>query len=183
MNEGKSPTFFYFASTIMKEYHIDYAMKFDGDSIFHLHDWFLFAHYQLPPDGHGIIGGALRHKAYWKATDPEGDMEKYWKLEYDGVHLYVAGQCYFMSYDMCQVVAEEAQKAKMYMEGHEDHDVSSMAFHSPRPVHLMTISKSQRFWEHPVKGQPRWERIRKRELARMGGALFEGKRLRVYTGV
>lgn len=186
MNEGKSPTYFYFASTVMKEYDIDYAMKFDSDSILHLHDWFLFAHFQLPPNGHGIIGGALRHKAFWQSNNPNYNpqqVEAYWQDEYDGVHIYLAGQCYFMSLDMCEVVAREALNSTSYVEGFEDHDVSSMAFHSKRPVHLMTIGKSQRFWEHPVKGLPRWRRIRQRELGRMARTPFEGKVLRLYQDV
>ena len=111
-----------------------------------------------------------------------------------------------MSADLCEAVALEAPNAASYMEGFEDHDVSSMAFHSSassastlprrrqqgeeegtaststkgRPIHIIAIGKSQRFWAHPVKGQPRWERIRKREKARMAGELFEGKELLLY---
>jgi hypothetical protein len=55
-----------------------------------------------------------------------------------------------------------------------------MVFHSPTPIHLVTIGKSQRFWEHPVKGEPRWWRIVERETARMAGKKFEGRILRVY---
>jgi hypothetical protein len=190
-SSSESPTFFYFASTILEEYNLDYAMKFDGDSILHLHDWFLFAHHHLPPRPYnrGFMGGALRHKAFWPApTNPEDTirLENYWQEEYNGVHLYLAGQCYFMSLDMCKVVSEEATKAGSriapggYLVGHEDHDVSSMAFHSPHPIHLLTIGKSQRFWEHPVKGQPRWDRIRKRELARVAAEVFENKQLLLY---
>ena len=97
-----------------------------------------------------------------------------------------AGQCYLMSLDLCQHVAMEAPFSRVrvaeggYIEGHEDHDVSAMAFHSPNPVHMLTIGKSQRFWEHPVKGQPRWERIIQREEARMKRTEFEGKILRIY---
>mmetsp|Transcript_117452 Transcript_117452/g.339571 ORF Transcript_117452/g.339571 Transcript_117452/m.339571 type:complete len:352 (+) Transcript_117452:234-1289(+) len=191
MNEGKSPTFLYYASQMMKKYDIDYVMKLDGDSILHLHDWFAFAHQYLPPKGHGILGGALRHKAFWlpdPKLDPNGTAlyarEDFWRREYDNVHMYVAGQCYFMSRDLCDKVIQEAPVSAHYTEGHEDHDVSSMVyFDSDRPVHLMAIGKSQRFWEHPVKGQPRWERIRKREIARMQGAPFENKELRLYMDV
>ena len=188
----ESPSFFYFASTVLEEFNLDYAMKLDADSILHLHDWFLFAHAHLPPRpwAKGMAGGALRHKAYWPPPNHPKDsirLESYWQEEYEGVHLYLAGQCYFLTLDLCRVVAHEASVASTriapggYLEGHEDHDVSSMMFlASATPIHLWTIGKSQRFWEHPVKGQPRWDRIRKRELARMNGELFEGKQLRLY---
>ena len=50
-----------------------------------------------------------------------------------------------------------------------------MAFHSPDPVKLVVIGRRMRFWEHPVKGEPRWRRIWAREQARMAGVPFEGK--------
>jgi hypothetical protein len=197
MNEGKSQTFFYYASTVMDLYQnsdtpIEYAMKLDADAILHLHDFFIFSHEHLPPAPYNvnIFSGALRDKAGWpKDLHPLEDLnrfESFWGNEFEGVHLYLAGQCYLMSYDLCKFVAEEAPFSKTrigkggYIEGHEDHDVSAMVFHSPTPVHMITIGKSQRFWEHPVKGQPRWTRIEKRERARMNRQLFEGKRLRLY---
>jgi hypothetical protein len=197
MNDGKSQTFFYYASTIMDQFHhtetpIEYAMKLDADAILHLHDFFLFAHEHLPPTPYNvnIFAGALRDKAGWaKDLHPPQDLarfESFWGNEFDGVHLYLAGQCYLMSYDLCRFVAHEAPYSKTriaeggYIEGHEDHDVSAMVFHNPTPIHMTVIGKSQRFWEHPVKGQPRWNRIEKRERARMNQQPWEGKLLRIY---
>jgi len=189
----------------MEENQIDYAMKVDADSILSLHEWFIFAHSHLPPRGRRIMGGALRHKAYWTSNlplDEQKHLESYWKEEYDRVHIYLAGQLYFMSYDLCCAIAREAPTAASYMEGFEDHDVSSMAFHSAASkttttttsstnetsglrysggaIHIIPIAKFQRFWAHPVKGQRRWIRIRKREEARMAGEQFDGKDLLVY---
>lgn len=190
MNDGKSETFFYFASVVMKKHGFDYAMKCDADAMLHLHDYFLFAHNHLPPAPYNvnIFGGSLRDKAYWPKTKPEelARKESYFGNEFEGVHLYMAGQLYFLSYDLCQFVAREAPLAKHrvakggYLEYHEDHDIGSMVFHSPTPIHLLTINKSQRFWEHPVKGEPRWNRIVRREMARMAGEKFEGRVLRLY---
>eukprot|EP00934_Nitzschia_sp_Nitz4_P006903 Nitzschia sp. Nitz4//scaffold2_size372955//295635//297075//NITZ4_000458-RA/size372955-processed-gene-0.446-mRNA-1//1//CDS//3329546883//6893//frame0 len=193
MNDGKSPSFFYFASQILKEFDLDYAMKFDGDSIMHLHDWFLFAHNHLPPRPYsrGVVAGALRHKAFWDQYKDVSDLEKkehFWSFEFEGTHLYLAGQCYLLSYDMCQHLSREAPLAysRGYLEGHEDHDVGSMIYYrdfsrvpdlNETLVRLIPISKAQRFWEHPVKGLPRWRRIRHRENCRMNGTIFEGRRL------
>jgi hypothetical protein len=192
MNEGKSQTFCYFASLILKEYNLDYAMKLDGDSILHLHDYFLFAHNHLPPAPYAtnVFAGALRDKAYWPPNEPQDmpRLESFWGNEFAGVHLYLAGQLYILSLDLCQFVSAEAPFSRTrigqggYLESHEDHDISAMVFHSPTPVHMVTIGKSQRFWEHPVKGQPRWDRIRLREQARVAGTIFEGKHLRLYLG-
>lgn len=93
MNEGKSQTFFYFASLILEEYGLDYAMKFDADSILHLHDFFLFAHNHLPPLPYNvnIFAGALRDKAGWPPGKPEemNRKESFWGNEFEGVHLYL----------------------------------------------------------------------------------------------
>jgi hypothetical protein len=190
MNEGKSQTFFYYASTVMEEFGFEYAMKLDADALLHLHDYFLFTHNHLPPKPYNtnIFGGALRDKAGWPAGNAvdQPRKESFWGIEFEGVHLYLAGQMYFMSLDLCQFVANEAPYSKVrlaeggYLEGHEDHDIAAMVFHSPTPIHMVTIGKSQRFWEHPVKGEPRWKRIVKRETARMSRDKFEGRVLRIY---
>jgi len=94
MNEGKSPTFLYFATTIMQQYDgmIDYAMKLDADSLLHLHDYLYFAHRHLPPAPYntGVYAGALRDKAYWPKHTPEDAVlfESYFGNHYEGVHLY-----------------------------------------------------------------------------------------------
>jgi hypothetical protein len=101
MNEGKSQTYLYYASTLMDKYSgIDYAMKCDADSILHLHDFLKFAHLHLPPKPYntGVYVGALRDKAYWPKHE-EKDMarfESHFGNEYDGVHLYM-----YVPYVLC----------------------------------------------------------------------------------
>eukprot|EP00339_Tiarina_fusa_P018611 CAMPEP_0117019286 /NCGR_PEP_ID=MMETSP0472-20121206/14825_1 /TAXON_ID=693140 ORGANISM="Tiarina fusus, Strain LIS" /NCGR_SAMPLE_ID=MMETSP0472 /ASSEMBLY_ACC=CAM_ASM_000603 /LENGTH=396 /DNA_ID=CAMNT_0004724221 /DNA_START=171 /DNA_END=1361 /DNA_ORIENTATION=+ len=191
MNDGKSQTFFYFASVMSQTYGFEYAMKLDADAMLHLHDFFLFADKNLPPApwNTNIFVGALRDKYYWPPKANPADMsrlESFWGNEYDGVHVYT-GQMYLMSTDLAAFVATEAPMSRTrigpggYLEGHEDHDLSAMVFHSPTPIHMVTIGKTQRFWEHPVKGQPRYERILRRENARMAEERFEGRILRRYT--
>lgn len=201
MNEGKSQTWFYFGSKISKRFEktespIDYIVKFDSDSILKLYDFLEFAHTRLPPSPYNknVFAGALRDKLPWyfknsELGHPQSDMNRYeshWGNEYDGVHLYLAGQCYLMSSDLAAYVAEEAPFSKVrvakggYIEGHEDHDIAAMVYHNPSPITLITIGKNQRFWEHPVKGAPRYNKIVKREIARINREPFEGKILNLY---
>jgi hypothetical protein len=76
-----------------------------------------------------------------------------------------------MSRDLADTVAKEAaQDTQAYREGHEDHDVSAMAFHSPKPIKLIIIALKQRFWQHRVKlklGGMKFNRIWESEIARM----------------
>ena len=181
MNEGKSQTWMAYGAQIAEEYDLDYVTKCDADSIFHLHEFFVFAYKHLPPAPYNsmMYVGALRDKAYWPKHDTEAErirFESYFGNNFEGVHLYVAGQMYIMSRDLAKYVGEEALLNKCsYCEGHEDHDISAMAFHSKEPIKLLVIGRSHRFWEHPVKGEPRWKRIWAREEARMAGEPFEGR--------
>eukprot|EP00536_Pseudo-nitzschia_multiseries_P000810 jgi/Psemu1/234030/estExt_Genewise1.C_100054 len=200
MNEGKSQTWFYFGSKMCKQYEetetpIDYVVKFDSDSMLKLHEFLEFARDRLPPAPYNknIFAGALRDKGPWyfkdsKLTHPQSERARYeshWGTQYDGVHLYLAGQCYLMSADLAAFVAEEAPFSKMrvakggYIEGHEDHDIAAMVYHNPSPITLITIGKSQRFWDHPVKGMPRYNKIVQREEARVSRKPFEGKILKI----
>lgn len=203
MNDGKSQTFFKYAYQLMNKYpgQIEYTMKLDADAILHLHEFFQFAYTHLPPppfSNHAYVG-ALRDKAYWpKKTnitqEEKSKLEGFFGSQFEGVHLYLAGQCYILSKNLARVVMIESQtlyndqlawKEKVasgernytsyrsYLEGHEDHDIAAMVAHSSEPVHMITVPRSQRFWEHPVKGQPRWKRIWSREVARMEGKRFE----------
>lgn len=201
MNEGKSETWFYFGSKLSKQFEntnspIDYIVKFDSDSMLKLHDFLEFANARLPPAPYNknVFVGALRDKGPWYFKDsdlghPQSEMARFesrWGTEYDGVHLYLAGQCYLMSADLAAFVAEEAPFSKVrvakggYIEGHEDHDIAAMVYHNPSPITLVTIGKSQRFWEHPVKGAPRFNKIVEREKARINREPFEGKMLKFY---
>jgi Galactosyltransferase len=181
MNEGKSQTWMKYGSEIATRYDLDYVVKCDADSILHLHEFFQFAYTHLPPAPYNknIYVGALRDKAYWPRHKTENErirFESYFGNNFEGVHLYVAGQIYMMSTDLARFIGKEAYTNKCsYCEGHEDHDISAMAFHSPDPIKLVVVGRNQRFWEHPVKGEPRWKRIWARETARMEGIPFEGK--------
>jgi hypothetical protein len=195
MNEGKSQTWLKYAAEIAEEYDLDYVTKCDADSLLHLHEFFQFAYNNLPPAPYNkhMYVGALRDKAYWPTHTTEEErirFESFFGNTYEGVHLYVAGQMYIMSTDLAKFVGKEALTSKCsYCEGHEDHDISAMAFHSTTPVKLTVIGRSHRFWEHPVKGEPRWKRIWAREKARTDGVPFEGRKFskdstfeKVYRG-
>ena len=81
----------------------------------------------------------------------------------DTFHLYAAGQLYILSADLVDAVVHEAATGhhKTYIENVEDHDISTMAFHSNASMHFVFISKSDmQFWQHPVKNKPNRPRFR-----------------------
>ena len=183
MEDGKSQTWFNYAAQVARSLDIDYIAKCDADALLHLHEFFVWAYTNLPPAPYnrGMYAGALRDKAYWPKRDDPDDLDRfegYWGKYFQGVHIYIAGQLYILSTDLAEFVGEEARRMGgncTYCEHIEDHDISAMAFHSENPVKWTAVGRNMRFWEHPVKGEPRWRRILAREEARMKGEPFEGK--------
>jgi hypothetical protein len=180
MNQGKSQTWFKYATQILEAYDIDYVAKSDTDTLLFLDKMTDFMDENLPPAPYNrnILAGSVADKWWWEKdlhsaeTEPaEGYfIEKYGK----DLHLYVEGQIYIMSRDLADFVATEAaQHTQSYREGHEDHDISAMAFHSPKPIKLIIIALEQRFWQHRVKLKlgSNFHRIWDNEIARMTNLL------------
>jgi len=173
MNDGKSQTWFYYASLVMEKYNIDYAGKTDTDSLWQLDKYFEWAHNSLPPAPHNkhILAGQFVDKLWWQGLIRE--KERYFTSKYGAnLHLYAAGQMYIMSRDLAEGVGEVARtEDKHYLEGHEDHDVSAMAFMAAKfPIALRVIGLDQRFWRHPVKmtmGAKEWRKIWDEETRRL----------------
>ena len=145
MNQGKTPTFFYFASQVAQRYHIPYIMKCDSDAILRLTTLLQFLDSQLPlsiptrPPTTGniplsetppVMIGSFVHKTPWKRKADE----TFWKDQYhNGLHVYLAGQCYMISTNLALELVHEARRIEQmpyknisYLEGHEDHDASAM---------------------------------------------------------
>jgi hypothetical protein len=90
---------------------------------------------------------------------------------FEGVNLYVRDPLHYV--DRFQAADGSFENKCLYQ---KDTKITiSPCFHSPEPIKLLVIGRKQRFWEHPVKGEPRWKRILAREQARMAGLPFEGK--------
>ena len=120
MNEGKSQTWMKYGADIAEEYDLDYVTKCDADTLFHLHEFFQWAYVHLPPAPYNkhVYVGALRDKAYWPRHDKEEDRiryESFFGNNYEGVHLYVAGQIYIMSTDLARFVGKEAFDQQMHV--------------------------------------------------------------------
>eukprot|EP00797_Seminavis_robusta_P001191 Sro1074_g238300.1 n/a (322) ;mRNA; r:19572-20537 len=158
MNDGKSQTWFKYAAMLMQQYDLDYAGKMDSDSLPYMDKFFSWAHTYLPPPPYnaGILAGVPIDKLWWqsrsKAQMALDETEDFFKNSFGKVfHLYAAGQCYILSRDLVHTVVLEAPHSHAYQEGHEDHDISAMAFHSSKPISFHFLNLQQQFWRHPVK--------------------------------
>lgn len=198
MEDGKSQTWFYLAQQLIQEFQFDYAAKSDSDSILNLSLFFEFSAKHLPPAPYnqGIIAGKPCDKLWWRnwRTSPtkypphekkakEGFLrERYgnmgrWTLIF---HLYALGQFYLFSPDLVDTIVEEAASgnATIYIEGVEDHDITTMAFRSNKPIHFIFLSKEDmQFWDHGTKitKREKWESLWKKAKEDLSAALSLAK--------
>ena len=93
---------------------MDYVMKIESNTFLDLEKFFSVPFLPPAPYNINILGGALRNKAFWdgKKGNTEKDainrLQSFWGNEFDGVHLYMSGECYFFSSDLAKFVAEES---------------------------------------------------------------------------
>jgi hypothetical protein len=193
MNDGKTPTFFYFASQVARKYGIGYIMKCDSDSGIFFDKLLQFKDTQLPPTtSHSnsempVLASVLVNKATWKldkSTHPA--KEAFWDNSYySGMHLYLAGQMYILSVDMAEVMVEEARRIannnqndedndtnQTYLWHHENKDATSMAevgaaargYPALRWIQITTYGF---FWQHGMKNVKQWDIFLKKERERV----------------
>ena len=171
MNDGKSQTWFYYASTLADELEIDYVGKIDLDTMLYLDKFFAFKEIHLPPSPYTnyILVGKLVDKDTWAVSKPGNRFPKAFRANEEMVlknvfnnHIYAQGGCYIMSTDLVNGVVRVANNVPRddYFEQVEDHDVTTMAFISTvvkeDPNYAATMSLKQMtilslFWRHPVK--------------------------------
>jgi hypothetical protein len=181
MNDGKSQTWLYYGAQLAQQYDLDYVIKCDSDTVLSLHDFFRFAYVNLPPAPYNsnMLVGIPWSKSDWGSSDRTDETERHFRDYYNGVHIYAAGQLYILSTDLARAVGDEARSLQgkcSYCSPHEDHDVSTMAYHSKRPVKFMMMGYHQIYWQHWVKHDDSgYDRIWEREKARMQGLSFEGQ--------
>ena len=163
INEGKSQTWFYFAGKEAKEYKFDYVAKQNTDALPYLDQFFDFVDNALPPHPYNsrtLVGMVLDKKQHWELWKEERKpSEDFFWNNYNSVHMYAEGPFYLMSTDLCATVAKVGSKGLgVAAEGHEDHDVSAMAFMGLEkyPIKIVPLPKLKynqcsNYWKHAIK--------------------------------
>lgn len=172
MNEGKSTTWFYCATSTFME-GIEYVGKMDTDTL-PLLDQFMKQIQQLPPmpyHKNTLIGYFLNKHTTWRSgTDQR--KEKYFDENYESNHPYAQGALYIFSEDVAASLPQ--QHNAFQLEGIEDHDQSTMAMLNKKnvPMRLHMVSRDLIWWKHPLKrdrrNKKRWEQEWKAEQDRIG---------------
>ena len=192
MCEGKSETWFYYASQEASRLNIEYVMKCDTDSMIYFDRYFDFVSWSLPAasDTHpgasnDIIAGIPVGKTILNGWTIPGneippEKEEPFRAHYGDAHFYASGQLYILSTNVAAGVALYASqhKDKQFQQYWEDHDISTLAFlhyvsdNNPldRPIRFIFIRKDNPFWRHPIKishGYDVWSSVWNDEINRM----------------
>jgi Galactosyltransferase len=124
MDQGKTPTFLFWASKVSSELNIPYIAKCDSDSIIDLNGLLEFLHQQLPkipaPVGNQVAtlkqpsvvaGSPILRKELNNGWFLTSTNESFWEEEYFmGAHLYYNGGFYLMSRDLAESATFAARK-------------------------------------------------------------------------
>jgi hypothetical protein len=180
MNEGKSPTWFYYASQVLKLYDWDYAIKCDSDTGVRIDMFLEFAHDNLPRGATSVYAG--------KMAPSRNQRDQF----------YLQGQFYVLSRDVAERVSHESiakhlllpaptatttkpQRGRIapptvYVD--EDSVIGKAIMKGIPNVHLIVTSSKRTWegrrmmpWKHNLKNETRLERF------------IRGESLRVHQGV
>ena len=175
MNEGKSQTWFKYASQIMEQYDFDYAIKADTDSYILTDLFFDFANQYLPIRGHRIYAGTFWDKAFWDGSryGKNGrETVNYMRNRYL-IQVYMGGPFYVLSKDLAKWVSSKTFVNESWYEKIEDHDIGMRVSDFPEPTQMIWIHPAQIFWLHPAKTRLMWEVFMNRmSLLHNGTSIF-----------
>jgi hypothetical protein len=152
MNEGKTPSWFHFASTLINR-GIDYVSKVDLDTLISLPQLLRFINDELPPRSASrpprVYGGLL--------MDFEACGGKWWPAKCMPAQgkVYMSGQFYFASYDIVQHQSTWRLNRTFKERKHEDLNFGVRVWAYPHPVKIIALNPSY-FWYHGLKNESLW---------------------------
>ncbi|KAI2504941.1 hypothetical protein MHU86_9470 [Fragilaria crotonensis] len=171
MSEGKSATWFKYASQIAEKYDFDYVIKADTDTYILTDLFFDFANKYLPMGGERIYAGTLWDKAFWRGSRiaPDGPSIVHYLSSRNMIQIYMMGPFYVLSKDLARWVSSKSILSEPWYEKMEDHDVGMRVFDFPEPLHVIRMQPSQIFWVHPAKTRDIWKLVMNRMSWRLNG--------------
>jgi hypothetical protein len=152
MNDGKTPSWFYYTSLIIDD-DIDYVAKLDLDTFISIPNLLRTVMYDLPKRNDlielSVYGGVLMDFfacGGMKLKAQCGPIRKKY---------FMSGQFYFVSYD---IVLDTALWKQDITRRFEDLDFGLRVWNHKRSLNAITFNK-QNFWIHYVKNLSEWNQI------------------------
>jgi hypothetical protein len=152
MKEGKSQTWFKYATTVLDDHHyFDYIGKTDGDTLIYPNLFLKFTLNPLPifPNNMRSYGGDYRIKPSTKGLNIGP--------------VYMGGHLYFMSPDLARFITSPNCNRTALAVFSEDQSIGNFIHSHPLPIRR--IRMSTRYFMHPVKKVKRWRTLWKKFLS------------------
>jgi hypothetical protein len=147
LEDGKSQTFFKYASILSKEIPFDYIGKIDSDTLLFVPEFLNFAALNLPqrPDNRLVYGGNTHLKTACDKDEIDSTHPCPFKLV--GDH-YFGGAFYWMSPDLAEFITSDAVPRDKLSIRHEDADIGNFVFsyplvHKSSSIHSVKVSGPQ----------------------------------------
>lgn len=153
MNYGKTPTWFHYASRVMRLYDLDYVVKCDTDT-YVMVDTFFDISKVMFPRGRGQTYGGF---AVWS---------------YPKRHIYMEGQFYLLSLDLAERVASASLNHTEDILFVEDADTGLVLMKHRRQLTHLVSMEQQRSWKHPLKNASTFGEFMIEESVRIGRPLL-----------
>ncbi len=153
LEDGKSQTFFKYASMLSKEIQFDYVGKIDSDTLLFLPAFLDFAAIHLPPRQLLVYGGNPHDR---NACDTNSHDSHTCPLELVG-QLYMGGSFYWMSPDLAEFITSNAVPRSQLTVRHEDIDIGNFVFTYPnvyegKNIRVVNVTGSQLLIHQLVDG-------------------------------
>jgi hypothetical protein len=143
MEDGKSQTWFKYASMVVKDYpSFDYVSKVDSDTLVFLPNFLEFAHLSLPKERpvRRVYGGVQFFNTSCDINEENHPHPCPLPLLGD---MYMSGSFYWMSADLAAFVASDAvDRAKLTIR-HEDVDMGNFVFSHPQKINAINVHRKQ----------------------------------------
>lgn len=152
MNEGKSDSWFHYASTLLHR-NIDYVSKLDLDTLVSIPQLLSFVNDELPiPHQRApprVFGGLL--------MDFEACGGKFFKARCSPIKgkVFMSGQFYFVSYDLVQHQSRLRTNDTLIQRKHEDLNFGIRIWAYPHPIKVIAFNPHM-FWWHGYKNETLW---------------------------
>lgn len=138
MNQGKTPSWFHYASTLLDEYGIHYVTKADSDTLVSIPQLLDFVNHDLPRSH--VYGGVM--------MDHEGcGGERFDYCTDMKSKVYMAGQFSFCSRDIVKFLSEHRLDASYKEATHEDFNLGLHVWGYPHALNIVALNPNV-FWEH-----------------------------------
>jgi hypothetical protein len=148
MNDGKTPSWFDYASTLE---NVDYVSKADSDALISIPQLLSYVNGHLPPATQHpkVYGGFLNE---YQACGGSGEL-----CDKIRGKVYMSGQFYWISRDLAVYLSQVSKTShrNFIKTSNEDSDMGIRLLSYPEPLSLSTCNGAQ-FWIHMLKAEQSW---------------------------